>query len=171
MTNFINVYHIEILSITSSWTWFRIYLYLTKLEGYRFIKVIPIWIYGFYNIYLPFSMPVFKLLLSFDRLPDIIKCFIVYKPFTIVLRCKTIWINHIFMLIYSFHKIRCNSDIETSSFPICSYVYKSSFHNTEVVDPESSSGWQILWYTMDEYIIILMKIRAFQFSLNHKITQ
>lgn len=162
MTNFINVYHIEILSITSSWTWFRIYLYLTKLEGYRFIKVIPIWIYGFYNIYLPFSMPVFKLLLSFDRLPDIIKCFIVYKPFTIVLRCKTIWINHIFMLVYAFHKIRCNSDIEASSFPICSDVDKSSFHNTEEVADlrlattmslpgqfelaESSSGWQIKWY-------------------------
>ena len=113
---------------------------LRLLLSYHPIEIFPIWICGFYKIYLPFSMPVFELFFTFDCLCNFIKGFIIDKSLAIILCSKTLWINHIFMLIYSFHKIRCNSDIETSSFPICSYVYKSSFHNTEVVDPESSSG-------------------------------
>lgn len=35
-----------------------------------------------------------------------------------------------------------------------------------MVDPELDSGWQILYYAVDEYIVILMKIRILQFYLN-----
>ena len=137
MTNFINEYPII---IAINLVILNLIQDLRPLLSYHPIEVIPIWIYGFYKIYLPFSMPVFELFFTFDCLCNFIKGLIIDKPLTIILCSKTTWINYIFMLVYSFHEVRCNSDIKTSSFLICSYVYKSSFHNTEVVDPESSSG-------------------------------
>ena len=87
------------------------------------IQLFPLWIHGFNQFILSFSIPALNLFFSFNCGCYIRCTFIIYQLMDVMLGSKTVWVKMMFMFIYPADQIFCYTHIDCNICGIGQYVH------------------------------------------------